>query len=166
MKALPSTIMSSLLPEEKKVLALTAKLAESKVALHELRYDRRRKENFIKERRLEDVIYNCLSDLTTITSIKGCEYSQAMNFSGYRVFIKDPSGNVFALRSDETYTLVSNKIRVKVPSTRCYDSTDDIRVAYALMFNKCHHSVVGTRVVLLSVNESFNDVHISIHEVL
>lgn len=101
----------------------------------------------------QDEITKAWGSLAPITQISGADILNAVNFHGYRVFMRDPSGLIFPVYDYESYLLDNNKIRVRSKANKEYDR-NDLRCAAALMYGSSHghKNIKGTKILLLGVN--------------
>jgi hypothetical protein len=150
MKASPQTIMSHPnLSNSQRAVALLARFAELRVSDAETTGLCIKKEDTARVWREQDRITKAQSRLSPILEMSGAQLLKAIDFAGYRVFMRDPSGSVFPVYSEEEYCLQGKMIRVRAANKE-YDH-HDLRIAAVLMGSR-HQSVRGTKVLLLCVN--------------
>ena len=152
MKASPSHIMNHpKLTNEQKAIGILARFALLKTWAHDSRDERI---NFGLYKRLWQLEKECTEawkSLDPFTHVTGETLLKALDFHGYRVFIRDPSGSIFPVYSCEEYCLENDKIRVVASRDKEYDY-EDLKIASVLMHGSVHRSVKGTKVLLLNVN--------------
>ena len=164
MKASPSSILNHpSLSEGQKAIGLLAKFAESITNAYDTRYDRKKKGDCQSQWALESTINQLQSTLPSLTTINGNALLKALDFHGYTVFMRDPSGRVFPVLLGQSYHLNEGKVRVRSQASREYNPTND-RISYGLMFHDVHESVKGTKVLLLNVNTTFSAIYPSVVE--
>ena len=152
MKASPSHIMNHpKLTNEQKAIGLLARFCELKIWSYETVCERVKKGDHERAWRAQDEITEAWKSLAPIFEISGTDILNAVNFHGYRVFMRDPSGSIFPVYSCESYSLENDKIRVRASVNKEYNY-DDLRCAAALMYGPSHghESVKGTKILLLN----------------
>jgi len=166
MKASASSILNHpTLSNQQKAIGLLARFSELQLWVHETVCERVKKGDHERAWRAQDEITEAWKLLAPIFEVSGAALLNALDFHGYRVFMRDPSGCIFPVYAGESYTLEGDKIRVHAAPDKDYDY-EDLKIASKLMHGSDHKSVRGTKVLLLNVNRflTFRGIYPSVRE--